>query len=244
MSIKRIAFIILAVALVVQPVIALGNSNLRIIPIKDAVATFADKENVQFVSEAPLPQGQVIRCKGNCLVQGNGFQLVGHDGAVFSVSESAQGWSLFIQSGSVDFAAKAENQPVEFRSANNSAQVQKVVFPSGDGMVRGTASVAEAKLQVAVTDGELELRADNGVQKIAAGQSAIVSEGKVALMTASAAGATAGAAAAAGGSGITATTAAVPLVAAGGIAAAAGAVGLGGTDNDRIQIQQKPVSPY
>ena len=243
MVINKLIGVLLVAFVIAQPVVALGSSSARLIPENTVSLLSGDKEVSSFKSQIPLPEGQMLQCKGNCLVQAQSVQLLAHDGTVFSVSETEKTWEVTLQRGSVDFRSNPQAKNFVFRTGNETAMVQKVVYPSDGGLLRGTASVTDKGLKIAVTQGELTIASNKGEQTISAGQAAVVTGAGVATAAATAGTAAAGTGVAAAGSTGLGTTAAV--------VGAAGAAGIGAmvglsqqSNNDPITPTKKHVSPY
>ncbi len=247
MSFGKFVIILAAGMILTLPVVGSAKSNLSITPMKDSSVLFDGQENAQFKSETPLSENQVVRCKGDCLVQADGFQLMGHDGSAFSVSQSEKGWDLNIKSGSVDFATKPGAKPFAFRNGKSSALVEEVRFPTDGSLLKGNVSVTNKGLRVSMVNGELSLRADNKVQPVHSGESVLLADGRMNLLPAGAI-AAAGAGAAGAAAGIAGAGSAVPLaagaVAVGGVATAGLLSGTTPPTNDPITPMTKPVSPY
>ena len=222
--------VVLAALLVAQPMLAAAASSARIIPTGNVSLLADGKEMSQFRSEMPLPQGALMACNGNALVQTQNLQLVAVDKTVFALAESQKQWDLTVKSGQVDFAISAQAKPMAFHTPHDSIQAEQAIVPAGsDGLVRGSLSVAENGTELTIQEGALQVMTSEGQQLVQAGHSVVLAQakvgnaGKVAAAGTAATAAGAGVAAA-GGSGISSTTA----LAAGGVVAAgiaAGAIG-------------------
>jgi len=82
-----------------------ANANsARIIP-KGTVSVIKDGKVVsEFTQEAPLPEGSLLKCQGQCTVRMNDAYMVAESDTVFSVSQTANSNELFVQEGTVYFS--------------------------------------------------------------------------------------------------------------------------------------------
>jgi len=168
---KSLVFV-LAMLLVVQPMLSWAGGGARVIP-QGTVSLLADgKEVSQFQSEMPLPEGSLMLCNGNCLVQTQNIQLVAQDRAVFALAESKARWDLTVKSGQVDFAMRTGAKPISFHTPHDTVQAEQAILPaSGTAMVRGSIIVTEKESVVAVQEGALQMMSSDGTLLAQPGQS-------------------------------------------------------------------------
>ena len=241
--------VVLAALLVVQPMLAVAASPARIIPTGNVSLLADGKEMSQFRSEMPLPQGALMACNGNCLVQTQSLQLVAADKTVFALAESQKEWDLTVKSGQVDFAIAAQAKPMAFHTPHDIITAEQAIIPaSSDGLVRGYVSVTENGTELTVQEGALQVMSSDGRQLVQAGHSVVLAQAKVgktekAAAAGAAASAGAGAGIAAGSGGISSSTA----LAAGGIVAAGiagGVIATGSTGPIKAGTYADVESPF
>lgn len=230
--------IVLVSVLVLQPVLSLAGSSARLIPTGKAALMKDGKETSQFQSEMPLPEGQLISCKGNCLVQAENFQLVAHDKAVFAAAETGKQWELTVNEGTVEFAVGSPDKLLAFHTPDDIIRVEKIVS-ANKGPVRGYVSVTENGTEIKVQEGAIQLAGRNGSQMVEAGHSMIIarSEGNnagkvVAAGAAAGAGGAAAAATGGGAAGVSGAALGAMGVVAAGVAAGIAVSGNGGGNQD------------
>jgi hypothetical protein len=178
---KESVVLVVAALFVLQPVLAMAASPVRVIPTGKVSVLSDGKEASQFRSEMPLPQGSMLACDGKCLVQTQGLQLVARDKAIFALSEAQSKWDLAVKSGSIDFAISANAKQLAFHTARDLIEVQEAIIPaSSDGLVRGTIAVTEDQTKLTVHQGALRIAGQDGEQLIQSGQFITLAQAKVA----------------------------------------------------------------
>jgi hypothetical protein len=161
----------LAMFLVAQPVLSWAGTGSRIIPLGKVSLLQDGREVNQFHSEMPLPEGSLMLCKGSCMVQTQGIQLVAADSAVFAMAESAVRWDLTVKSGQVDFAIRTGAKPISFHTPHDSIQAERAIVPaSGAGMARGSLMVTETESVLTLQEGALQVMSPDGTQLLQPGQ--------------------------------------------------------------------------
>lgn len=168
----RFLVLLLAALLVAQPMLAVAGSPVRIIPTGNVSVLDNGKEVNRFKSEMPLPEGTLMVCNGNCLVQSRNLQLVAQDQAVFALAEAKDRWDLTVKDGRIDFAMGADAKSVAFHTPQDLVRTERVIVPaSGNGLVRGYVQVSDQGTQLSVQEGTLQVSGNKGVQTIEAGKS-------------------------------------------------------------------------
>jgi hypothetical protein len=99
-------------------------------------------------------------CSGECLVQGDKFQLLAHDKAEFSLAKSNNEWVLTVKSGAVEFSMRTEAR-LAFVTPKDTYEVTKAI--AHNGWVRGRVDVTAAGVRLATADGVLYLASSSGV---------------------------------------------------------------------------------
>lgn len=245
----KVFVVVLVALLVAQPTLALSATPVRLIPSGNVSLLADGKEVRQLNSEMPLPQGTLMACNGNCLVQTQSLQLVAQDKAVFGMAESAERWDLTIKSGHVDFALTGQAKPVAFHTPHDLIQTQQVIVPANNGgLVRGYVAVAESGTEFRVLEGSVQVASSNGTQMVQAGNSITLAQaqvtgtakqGKVAAGAGAAALATGGALAGTTG-GISTASMVAAGVAAAGIATGVAVGTTGGSTNSIPSYVESP----
>ena len=141
----------------------MGGDRARVIPQGKVSLLEEGKEATQFQSELPLPEGTLMLCNGNCLVQTQNLQLVAQDRAIFALAEGKARWDLTVKSGQVDFAMRADAKPISFHTPLDTIQMEQAIVPvSGAAMVRGSIKVGEAESVLSVQEGSLQVMGPDG----------------------------------------------------------------------------------
>lgn len=162
---------VLATLLIVQPVFSWAGTGARVIPQGKVSLLEEGKEVSQFQSELPLPEGTLMLCNGNCLVQTQSLQLVALDEAVFALAEGKASWDLTVKSGQVEFAMRPDGKPIAFHTPHDTIQMERAIVPaSGTAMVKGSITVSETESTLAVREGTLQVMGPDGTLLVPAGQ--------------------------------------------------------------------------
>jgi hypothetical protein len=168
---------ILVATLVVQPVIAMAGGSGRLIP-SGKVDVFSDGKEVQQIrSESPLPEGSLMVCNGNCVVQTHGLQLLAQDKSAFAVALGKEGWNIAVKNGLIEFSVNADAKPIVFHTPQDVIRVNQVIVPAdSEGIVRGTLSVTEQGTRLSVEQGILNVSYNGGEQAVQPGQPIILAQ--------------------------------------------------------------------
>ena len=199
-SVLRTLVVLLAMLLVVQPVFSWAGSGARIIPHGNVSLLEEGKAVSQFQSELPLPEGTLMLCHGDCLVQTQSLQLVAYDQATFALAEGKGRWDLTVKSGQLDFALQPDAKPISFHTPHDTLQTDGAILSaSGAAMVRGSLKVTETESILTMQEGTLQVMSPDGVVLIEPGQGLRLAQGKTTAPVAATPAAKAGGGAAAAG---------------------------------------------
>ena len=129
-----------------------ANANsARIIP-KGTVSVIKDGKVVgEFTQEAPLPEGSLLRCEGQCTVRLGDAYLVAEPGTVFSVSPMADSNELLVQEGTVYFSVNESSRPLHFNTPAGVVTTRQTSLT--DGELRGYVRVSGNEAEVGVIGG-------------------------------------------------------------------------------------------
>ena len=140
-----------------------GAQSARVIP-KGTLSVVENGKTVgEFQSEVPLPQGASLVCSGECLVQGENFQLLAHDKTQFSLAKKGKVWVLTVKSGTVEFSM-SEDAKLAFVTPKGRYEVTKAI--PDKGLVRGCVDVSAAGTKFATAAGVLYLASAEGVLEL------------------------------------------------------------------------------
>jgi len=140
-----------------------GAQSARAIPQGTLIVVENGKTVGEFQSEVPLPLGASLVCRGECLVQGEKFQLLAHDQAQFSLAKNGKVWVLNVKSGTVEFSM-GEGAKLAFVTPKGKYEVTKTI--PANGLVIGRVDVTAAGTEFATAAGVLYLASADGVQVI------------------------------------------------------------------------------
>ena len=127
-----------------------GNSA-RIIP-KGTVSVIKDGKIVgEFTQEAPLPEGSLLRCQGQCTVRMNDAYLVAEHDTVFSVTPMAESNELLVQEGTVYFSINESSRPLQFNTPSGVVTTRQTSLT--DAELRGYVRVSGNEAEVGVIGG-------------------------------------------------------------------------------------------
>lgn len=162
---------ILAMVFVFQPVLSVAGSGARVIPEGRVSLLEGGGEASQFHSELPLPEGTLMLCNGNCVVQTPALQLMARDQAIFALTEGKGRWDLTVKTGQIDFAVRPDAKPISFHTPHDTLQTDgAIVSASGAAMVRGSLSVTESESILTMYEGTLQVMSADGAVLVEPGQ--------------------------------------------------------------------------
>jgi hypothetical protein len=177
----KILVAILATLLVFHPVLSWAGSGARVIPQGKVSLLENGKEATQFQSEIPLPEGSLMLCNGNCLVQTSSLQLVAQDRSVFALAEGKARWDLTVKFGQVDFVMRPDANPISFHTPHDLIQTERAIVPaSSTGMIRGYITVTESESVLALQEGTLQVMSPDGTVLVEPGQGIRLAQAQVA----------------------------------------------------------------
>jgi hypothetical protein len=118
----------------------------------------------EFQSEVPLPLRSSLVCSGECLVQGEKFQLLAHDKAEFSLAQNGKVWILTVKSGTIEFSLR-EDAKLAFLTPKDKYEVIKAI-PANE-LARGRVVVTATGTEFATAAGVLYLTSASGMLYLA-----------------------------------------------------------------------------
>ncbi len=120
----------------------------------------------EFQSEVPVPRGASLACSGDCLVQGEKFQLIARDKTRFSLAQDGNEWVLTVTSGTVEFSM-SKDAKLAFVTPNDKYKVKKAI--TVNGLAKGRVNVTPAGAEFTTSSGEIHLASADGVRTILPG---------------------------------------------------------------------------
>ena len=127
------------------------GSSARIIP-KGTVSVIKDGKVVgEFTQEAPLPEGSLLKCEGQCTVRMNDAYLVAEHDTVFSVTPMAESNELLVQEGTMYFSINESSRPLQFNTPSGVVTTRQTSLT--DGELRGYVRVSGNEAEVGVIGG-------------------------------------------------------------------------------------------
>ncbi|MGV8074286.1 MAG: hypothetical protein AB2L11_07010 [Syntrophobacteraceae bacterium] len=169
----KFLIVFLVAIIVMQPMITLAGSSARVIPTGKVVLINDGKEAGEFNSEMPLPQGKLMSCQGNCLVQADGLQLVAHDKAVLALAGSGKEWDLKVNEGNVEFAIGFQSRQLSLQTPTDAIRVEAAA-DAANGPVRGLISVTKDSTNVTAQEGSLLVAYRDESKVLRAGETMLV----------------------------------------------------------------------
>ena len=160
---NQLATWVLFVAFIAGLPAVCGAQSVRVIPKGTLSIVENGKPAGEFQSEVPVPQGSSLVCSGECLVQGEKFQLLAHDKAEFSLTKSDKKWVLTVKSGTVEFSI-GEDANLAFVTPKDKYEVSKA--SPAKGLVRGRLDVTATGTEFSTATGVQNLASVDGVQVI------------------------------------------------------------------------------
>ena len=160
---NQLATWVLLVAFIAGLPAVCGAQSARVIPKGTLSIVENGKPAGEFQSEVPAPQGSSLVCSGECLVQGEKFQLLAHDKAEFCLAKSDKEWVLTVKSGTVEFSM-GEDAKLAFVTPKDKYEVRKA--SPAKGLVRGRVDVTATGTEFSTAAGVLNLTSADGVQVI------------------------------------------------------------------------------
>jgi len=142
--------VFLSFAMVMAGFSAGANSD-RIIP-SGKVSIIKDGQVVgEFSSEAPLPEGSLLRCEEQCVVRLDDVYIVAEPGTVFSVTSTAESHQLYVQEGTIYYSLTESSRPLHFSSPAGDATTGDLEMT--DSTLQGYVSATEKAMEIGVISG-------------------------------------------------------------------------------------------
>jgi hypothetical protein len=124
----------------------------RIIPIGTVSIIEDDKVIGEFSQEAPLPEGVLLRCEGNCAVKLDDVYVAVEPKTVFSVSLMANRHYVLVQKGAVYFSINESSRPLHFDTPAGNATTGDLSMTEGE-LIRGYVRVVGNETEIGVMSG-------------------------------------------------------------------------------------------
>lgn len=148
-----------------------GANSGRIIP-SGKVSIIKDGQVVgEFSSEAPLPEGSMLRCEAQCTVRLDDVYMVVEPGTEFSVTSTAESHQIYVQAGTIFYAQSASSRPLQFSSPAGDATTGDLDMTDSElkGYVRATETAMEVgvigggTMMLTTASGDLAVTPENAV---------------------------------------------------------------------------------
>lgn len=132
-----------------------GLDNARIMPTDKVTMFQGDRKVGEFSKEAPLPEGSLLACEGNCGVKMDNLYLVATDGSLFSVTDKPDTRELYVKEGKVYFALSSLPQSLVFRTPDAVFTAQQVMLEASTdgGLLKGYVSVTPETTELGIIEG-------------------------------------------------------------------------------------------
>ncbi len=126
----------------------------RIIP-NGRVEAYSDGQVVQvYTSEAPFPEGHMLKTQGRCGVRLDGFYLVADDQSIFGIRDQNGERMLTIEQGMVYFALSGLPGNLVFQTpAGVFPARQIVIHAAGQGVMKAYLDIQSDQTQIGVLEG-------------------------------------------------------------------------------------------
>jgi hypothetical protein len=146
----KLVFVIVSFAFTAVGFSANANSG-RVIP-KGTVSVIKDGKVVsEFTREAPLPEGSLLKCQGQCTVRMDDAYMVAESDTVFSVTPTANSIELQVQEGTVYFSVNESSRPLQFNTPSGVVTTRQTSM--ADDELRGYVRVSGNEAEVGVIGG-------------------------------------------------------------------------------------------
>ena len=127
----------------------------RIIP-KGKVSVYQGGKIVsELRAEAPLPEGYLLECDGNCAVKMDGLYWVAADKSFFSVTTKADSVEFELREGTAYFALSALPRPIVFITPHGVFTAQEAMLhaSTAGGLLKGYVAATSAGTEIGVIEG-------------------------------------------------------------------------------------------
>ncbi len=171
-NLKRL-IVVLMLLILLLPADAFGDNTPigRIYPT-DKVDIYKNGAKIgEFSSEAPLPNGLILSCRGKCTVKTDWLTLVADGGSRFSITVDEFRRELYIKNGSLKYLLSAQQSSNILRTP--CLQAPFVSVPGNDNS-KGEITVSPVSTEISLlTGGPLVISRTEGEVKIKLGKKAL-----------------------------------------------------------------------
>ncbi|MCK5205150.1 MAG: hypothetical protein KAR15_14805 [Desulfobacterales bacterium] len=123
----------------------------RIIPTGKVSIIKDGKVVGEFSQEAPLPEGSLLKCDGQCAVKTDDAYMVAEPGTVFSVSPMANSNELLVQEGTVYFSVTESSRPIQFNTPGGVVTTRETSLTGSE--LKGYVRVSGNETEIGVIEG-------------------------------------------------------------------------------------------
>jgi hypothetical protein len=161
------------------PVFAADPFAGRILPTKK-VSFFNDGKKVgQYTAEAPLPWNTLVKCEGRTAVRMDQMYVVFEDGSSFIMSQSGNGETLDLKTGTAYFTLKSLPEGLTFGTPQAAVVTEGMILNAAtdNQLLKGYVKVDKSTSELGVVEGgRLMVRTADGQQTIKSGQRIILAQ--------------------------------------------------------------------
>lgn len=175
MRITSLVTLLAVLAITTQAMTAFAGFPPRMIP--QGTVELLDS-GVVLDKEITAPPGMLMKCRGGCIIEAQGVQLVGSDQTVFGIHEKHGNITVVIQKGSIDFTLHAGAKPLEIITPFKTLHVDPATMTAPpQATLRGRISVDQEEVTLAMEDGSVDVQtADTAETVVAPGKPAVVAQ--------------------------------------------------------------------
>ncbi len=132
-----------------------AESVMTVLPKGVVKVTEQSGQVVQLTTNFPLKEGAIMEVNGGpATVQGANFSIIAQDRTRFSLSNADGKWVCTVYSGKVNYVLHSEAM-VKFVHSDSVCDCQEIIPATPGGSVEGSTAVANDKLVITNTAGEL-----------------------------------------------------------------------------------------
>ena len=149
------AFIVVVLVVFSTSALASNFGSARIMPEGKVLIYRGDRQVGELTTEAPLPNGDLLACEGDCAVRMDGLLLVGADQSLFSVTTRANSRDLLVKNGTVHFALSKMPQSLVIVTPRGAVTVRQLILNAAatGGPLKGYVAVSQESSEIGVTEG-------------------------------------------------------------------------------------------
>ncbi len=130
-----------------------------------------------FTKQGPIDENAIIACDGNCLVKIKGLSLIAKDKTKFAIKELPGSISLYVETGTLNFAASDTSKQFSFYTPDGLVQSQGFITPaSTDKSVKGFVESNNKGSKIGMDKGSMMVLTANGTQTIGEGQTLLLAQ--------------------------------------------------------------------